>query len=182
MDQLGDVNPQSFGLGHVELIERNHDGYAELDDLAGQKEVAFEVRRIDHHQHDIGAPAVGVAAQEDFQRDLLVGRPGGQGIAARKVQYGHTAAVRALEAPFHPLDRDARKVADALTQPGEGIEERGLAGVGIADDGNPQRVVARLAGNGRRIVGRQGALQSTHRVLTRTRRNGRMSGASPVAL
>ena len=73
MDQLGDVDPESLGLGHVELIERNHDRHAELDDLAGEEEIALEVRRIDHHEHDVWAPSIGVAAQQDLQRHLLVG-------------------------------------------------------------------------------------------------------------
>ena len=37
------------------------------------------------------------------------------------------------------LDRDAGVVADALPQAGEGVEQRRLAGVRVADEGDGQR-------------------------------------------
>ena len=45
-----------------------------------------------------------------------------------------------LEAAFDALDRDTGEVTDALPQSGHRVEERGLAGVRVADDGNAQRL------------------------------------------
>ena len=80
----------------------------------------------------------GVALEEDLEGDLLVGGAGGEGIRAGEIEDRDTAAVAEGERALDTLDGDAGEVPDALPESGERVEEGGLAGVRIADDGDAQ--------------------------------------------
>jgi len=138
VDQLGDVDGDPLRLGDVDLIERDDDGEAELTDLTREEEVAIEVDRIDDDEDDVGIPVGGVALEQDFEGDLFVGGADGEGIRAGEIEDRDTAAVAEGESALDTLDGDAGEVPDALPKSGERVEEGGLAGVRIADDGDAQ--------------------------------------------
>ena len=72
-------------------------------------------------------------AQHRVARDLLVRRAGAQRIGARQVDDLDRPAGGRREAPDLLLDRHAGIVGDLLAAAGEGVEQRRLAAVGIAD-------------------------------------------------
>ncbi len=140
VNQFRDVNANAFRFGHVELIERDDHGDAQLDDLTREEQVAFEMHGVDHDEDDVGLPVRRVLAHEHFECDLLVGRTGGQRVAAGKIEQGNPPAVIDAERSFDALYGHARKIADTLPKSGERVEERRLAGVRITDDGDAQRL------------------------------------------
>ena len=81
-----------------------------------------------------GATSLCEAAQHDVARDLLVGRARAQGIGAGQVDHLDRPAGRRGERADLLLDRDAGIVGDLLAAAGQGVEQRGLAAVGIADE------------------------------------------------
>ena len=71
-------------------------------------------------------------AEDHIDGDHFVGAARRQAVGAGQVdQVEGLAGTGHL--PFLGLDGDAGIVADALTQAGQGVEEGGLAGIGIAD-------------------------------------------------
>ena len=59
--------------GHIGLVQHEHDGQVQLGELGGEEEVAEEVRRVDDHDHGIGAAVIGKVTGERVDDDLLIG-------------------------------------------------------------------------------------------------------------
>lgn len=125
-------------LRHIELIERDHHRDAELTHLAREEQVALEMAGIDHDQHHMRTPVLAIAVEEHFECDLFVGRAGRERIRAREIEHGDATTVVHAERAFDALHSDTREVADALAQARERVEQRRLACIGVADDGNAQ--------------------------------------------
>ena len=138
VNELRHVDLNTFRLGDVELIEGNDHRHAQFEHLSRQEEIALEVHGVDDHEHDLWCPAVRIAALEHVERDLLIGRAGRQRVTAWQIEDDDATSVRALERAFDTIDGDAGEVADTLPESGQRIEERRLAGIRVADDGNPQ--------------------------------------------
>ena len=83
-----------------------------------------------------GAGSRGMPAQHDVARDRFIQGRGFQAVGARQVHHPVDApAVRADEAAFLALDGHARVVRDLLAAAGQAVEQRGLAAIGHADQG-----------------------------------------------
>ena len=117
----------------------------------------------DHH---VGRRLAGQLAQHRVAGDHLVGAAGAQGIGAGQVQDRQAAAAGGGDEAFLPLDGDAGVVGHLLAAAGQGVEQGGLAGVGIADQRH-----ARAAGGRPR----------SFRCPAAPRRRRRRGGAAPRA-
>ena len=98
----------------------------------------LEIRPIDDAKHRVDRADVRLALQEHLDGNHFVARSGRKAIQTRQIDE--------LEPPprmFHPadflFDRHSRIVADVLMYPHQRAEERRLARVRIADQGNRQR-------------------------------------------
>ncbi len=119
----------------VEHVQRDDHLEVHVDELRGEKQVAFEVRGIDHVDDHVGHFAEQVAAHVE-----LFGRVFGDGIGARQVDQLERVAVLTERGPFGS-DRHAAVVAHSFVRAGGGVEERRLSAVGVAH----QRHVDRFA-------------------------------------
>ena len=97
-----------------------------------------QIGGIGDAEHEIGQRLAGGAAEHDVAGDLLVGAAAAQRIGAGQVDQRHLASARRDERAFLALHRDARIVRDLLPAAGQRIEQRGLAAVRRADQGEMQ--------------------------------------------
>ena len=121
-------------LGDIGLIERNHHRQTELGDLGGEEEITEQVGRVDDEHHRVRTPGADDIAREGVDDDLLVGRSGGEGVKSREVEQLNFPPVAEIADAGLTGDGDARIIADALPQAGQGVEEGRLAGVGVTDE------------------------------------------------
>ena len=113
----------------VDHVDRHDHRNAELDELRGEVQVAFEVRTV----HDVQDRVRTLVDQIVSGNDLLQG-VGGQGIDAGKVR--NDDVVVTFQLAFLLLDRDARPVAHELVGAGQCVEQRRFAAVRVAREGN----------------------------------------------
>ena len=108
-------------------VEGRHGADAHVDELRRQVEIALDVGGVDHVEHDVGLDAHDVVAHES-----LFGRIGRDGIGAGQV--GQSDAIAAMHnAGLLGSDGHAAVIARVLVLAADGVEERGLAAVGVAD-------------------------------------------------
>ena len=83
--------------------------------------MAIEVGRIDDGNHDIRARLLGPPAQEQIDRDHLVGAARSKAVGPWEIDQidGHGTG---CEVALLQFDRDTWVVADALAEPGESVE------------------------------------------------------------
>jgi hypothetical protein len=124
------VHHHSLALGDVHHVQNDQQRYPHFGELAGQVQVALEVRSIDDVDDEIRLVGMHVVARHLFvQRDLAVHHV--ERVGARQVDDFETAVAEAELAAL-ALDGDAGPVADTLPGAGEGVEQGRLATVGIA--------------------------------------------------
>ena len=129
--QTLDVHPEPISLGDVDPVEGHDHGHAQFQGLGGQVEVPLQVGSIDDGQHNVRARFARLPAEDQVHGHHLIGTAWCQTVGAGKVDQieglplmGHLA--------FFGFDRDARVIADLLAQTGQGIEQSGLAGIGVS--------------------------------------------------
>ena len=127
--QTVDVDLVAVLLHQVHHVQRNHDRDAQIQNLAGQIQVALKVGGV--HQVDDG---VGAAFEQVIARHDFLGRIRGQRVDARQVRDGHVLVARVLALLL--LDGDARPVANVLIGACQVVEHRRLAAVRVAGKGN----------------------------------------------
>ena len=145
---------------------------------------ARQLRGIDHHQHHVGTPAIGIAPKQYFKGNLFIGGAGRERVAAGEVEYRDPTAVRSLKSPLYPFNRDAGEIAHPLAQTGERVKQRRFPGVRVADNRHAQRtlrgITTRLTTGavrgGHGTLRRRRALHRTHWIRTHTRACGRALG------
>ena len=134
-----EVEPAVAACQIVGEGQHHADRQPRLLKLCQQSQGAPQCRRIEGDQQgvrdvDAGVVVVGV---EDVDDDLLVGADRVEAVGAREVFDDDDFVVAEMSGPFEPRDGDAGVVARLRVQSGQGVEQRGLAGVGAADDGEP---------------------------------------------
>jgi len=127
------VDHQPVAPRHVDHIERHHRRQAEGDQLQGEAEMIVEIGGVDHDDQRRRQPLARLLAQHHVARHLLVGAGGIEAVGAGQVDEFDRSAVRQAHPACLALHRHARIVADLLARAGHGIEQRALAGIGIAD-------------------------------------------------
>ena len=120
------IDGAAVGVHLVHHVQRQHHRYAQLEQLQRQVQVALDIRGI----HDVD-DAVRLLMDDKIARDDLLLRIRTQGVNARQVDDG--AALLVAHLAHLLIDGHAREVAHVLVGPGEGVEQRRLAAVLVAD-------------------------------------------------
>ncbi len=119
--------------GNVHHVAGDQDGCPELQNLAGEIEVSFEIGGIDDQQDGVGAFDALDSAEQQVAGDFLVRRAGGQAIRAGKIEQDHVGLGQPALAL---LDRHAGVITDPLTETGQSIEDGCLTRVRVAGHGD----------------------------------------------
>ena len=117
----------------VAHIQKNECRQAQRKHGRCQHQLPGQVQGIEDQQNSVRFRGAGHAAFEHVDRDACVFGVRGKTIDARKVDQGKVVAANTGHESKALFNGDAREVGHLLTQPGEAIEERGLAGVRWAD-------------------------------------------------
>ena len=121
-----DIHAAAVACQLIHEVQSQHRGYAQLQQLQGEVEIALDVGGV----HDVD-DAVGVTVHQK-----IVGNHLFTGIRAQRIDAGQIHHLAVLLAPHlaHLLvHRDAGKIAHVLIGPGELVEQGGLAAVLITD-------------------------------------------------
>ena len=129
------TNRRALCLGHVDHVESDDGGQAQLENLGNEVEIALQVGGIEDTEQALGSRGVLPQVQQHITGDQLVGGMGSQAIAPGKVEEFDPFPVLADELARILLNGDPGIVADFLPEAGEGIEEGGLARIRVAHDG-----------------------------------------------
>ena len=139
-------------LGLVVHIERTDHGDVHVDELGGEVEIALEVTGVDDVDDEVGRMVDELLANVEF-----LWRIGRKRVGAGEIDQLDMVALILGEARLR-IDRDATVVAHALMGAGGEIEERGLAAVGIADQGHVD-VAPLLHRRVLQLLGREGLVE-----------------------
>jgi hypothetical protein len=148
--QLLRINVDAEPFGDVDHVQRHDHGHAEFEGLRRQIKVALQVGRIHDGDDDVRPGRAGLLAEDNVHGHHLVRAARGQAVGAGQVdEVDGTPGERAP--PLLRLDGDAGIVADALVQAGQGVEQRGLARVRVADQGHGERRRLHVDGGHQRV-------------------------------
>ena len=145
VDSLRGVDGDAALFGDVDHVQRQHHRQAEALDFEHQAQVQAQVGGVDDADDGVGRLLAVAQAGHHVARDRFVGRGGGQAVGARQVEHAEGAAGRRGEAAFLAFDGDAGVVGDLLARAGQAVEQRGLAAVRIAQQGDQRGADARPA-------------------------------------
>ena len=132
LPDAGEVNGVAVPLDDIHHIDGHHHRQPQFRELRREIEVALEVRAI----YDV-QDRVRLLLDEVLARDLLLQR-----IRRKRIDAGQVLDDDVLFSPKPSLlllDRHARPVADVLVGPSQRVEERGLARVRVACQGDFDR-------------------------------------------
>ena len=135
------VELEPVALGEVDHVERDDGRQAELDQLQREAEVVVEVGRVEDDHQRVGLALALLPAEQDVAGDRFVGARRIEAVGAGQVDHLDRAAVGQHQPARMPLDGDAGIIADLLARAGQRIEQRALAGIGIAGDGDERERV-----------------------------------------
>ena len=124
--QLIDTDGAAVGPDLIHHVQRQHHRYPQLEQLKRQVQIALNVGGVHNVDH-----AVRLLIEDKIAGDDLLLRIRTQGVDARQVDDG--AALLVAHLAHLLVDGHARKVAHVLVGTGEGVEQRRLAAVLVAD-------------------------------------------------
>jgi hypothetical protein len=137
--QALDVDRDATLAGDVHHVERQHHRPADALQLEREPQRQPKIGGVADADDQVGRDLALQPAQHDVACDLLIRGPRAQGIGAGQIDHVDRAARRRRERADLLLDRDARIVGDLLAAAGQGVEQRGLAAVGITDERDDRR-------------------------------------------
>jgi len=117
----------------VDHVERDDGRTTERDQFQREAQVIVQVGGIDHHHQRVGKAFARLPAQYDVARHLFVGAGRIEAVGAGQVDQFDRPAVGQRQAARLALHRHAGIIAQFLPRSGQGVEQRALAGIGIAD-------------------------------------------------
>ncbi len=126
-----DVDPPR--AGHIDHVQGDHQGHPQLTQLGGEKQVAPQVRRIDHHHHGIGLRHIRHAPEQHVDSHPFVRRVRRQRVGTRQINQQDVLSVD-LQLTGALFDRDTGVVRHLLVHPGQQVEQRAFACIGVAND------------------------------------------------
>ena len=146
------IEHQPVPLGQIDHVERDHRWAPQFEDFLREDEMLFEIGSVEDDDQHVRRAFALEFARHDIARHCLVRACGIEAVGAGQVEQfdGLAPSIpgRQSEAPCLTLDRDAGIIGDLLARAGQGVEQRALAGIGIAD----QRGAAQPCGGGGRII------------------------------
>ncbi len=133
------IDGQAAPLGDIDHVQGQHDRTAHLLQLQHQAQHEPEVGGVGDADQHVRRDLSCKTAQHHVTGDLLVRAPGPEAVGARQVDDQDPAVGGGVKHPLLALDGHARIVGHLLARPGQGVEQGGLAGVGVADQRHPRR-------------------------------------------
>ena len=85
--EMGRVNLMPILLRHVDHVQGDEGRIAQLDHLRGKIKVALEIRRIDHHDDQLGRRHFRQTMKQHVARNLLVERLRAKAVGARQIEH-----------------------------------------------------------------------------------------------
>ena len=150
--QFDAVDHQAAFFCHIGHIERNHHRQVSPQQLQHQPQVHAQVGRIDHGDDGVNLALPRASAFQHVEGDRFIGRVRAQTVNARQIDHGKLPPIAQPRHTGFALDGDARVVGDFLTRPGQQVEQRSFAAVGVAHQG--QRQFGKVGGWRRHSGGR----------------------------
>ena len=119
------INLDRTPFGHVHHIEGQHERRFHFQQLQGQIDVALEIGRVSHVDGHLWR-----SFKNEVARHFFFQRIGGQAVGSGQVHKLHLAPAKVKISClfFH---RDTGIVCHVLARPGEHVEQRGFAAVGL---------------------------------------------------
>ena len=144
--QLLQVDLDGRAFGQIHHVERRYCGQTQLQHLTRQIQVALQGRRIEQQNDALGLGLLRPLSEQHLPGQALFRRDGSQTVQARQVEQSNPVLgqPRVTDPAF---DRRAWKVRGLGPQTGQSVEERRLAGVRVANQGD-----ADLVGIGRLLA------------------------------
>ena len=126
------VNADAVAPGHVHHVQRHDDRAIQFQNLAGEKKIPFKIGRVHDHQRRVRR---GVSFQPSTQcvaGQFFFRRGAFQTVKPRQIHEDNllVADFGSADAAF---DGGAGKIRGLGAQAGQRVEQRGLAGIGIAN-------------------------------------------------
>jgi len=137
----GVVDADMAAPGYIGHVQGQDEGHTHFHKLGEQVQVAGQVGRVGDGHHDIGP-----LAEDEIAGDDLLGGKCAEAVSAGQVDQGDVMLADAAEA-LVLLDGFARPVADVLARAGQDVEDRALAAVRVAGQGDGEHPAC-LAGGG----------------------------------
>ena len=134
--QPGGIERQAVPFGKVHHVERHHDRLSERDHFQREAQMIVEIGGIEHQDDRVGPAFALLQSHDDAARHFLVGAGRIEAVAAGQIDQFRRPAVGKGEMSGFALDRDAGIIGDLLPSPGQRIEQRALAGIGVAREDN----------------------------------------------
>ena len=131
------VDLQTLFFSYVPAVQSDDHRHIQLRGLRSQKKIAAEVFHIDDHDNEVGRDLPFGMSGQNIHRHAFIQRVGTQAVGARQIHQLDFLAEGKFPLPRLLLDGYPGVVAHMLAHPGQYVEQRGLAGVGIADQGDP---------------------------------------------
>ena len=120
-------------VGHVQQHQR---GRAQRNNARRQHQVAVQIGGIQNQDDGVRTRCAGHLSGQHIDRDFLVFGLGRETVNARQVDERDLVPLGIAHVAGVMFDGNAGKIADLLAQTGEAVEQRGLAGIGRANDGD----------------------------------------------
>ena len=151
------LEPDPPRLGHIHHVEGDEHRNAELHHLGDQKEIPFEVARVDHAQDGVGPGNSGGFAPQNFPGNFFIRRAGRKAVHAGQIDQLDRLPVKGVSRAGPFFHGDTGIVGHALAKAREGIKEGAFTGVRISDHRHPAL----------RLVLAQGTIRSSRRRFRR---------------
>ena len=126
------VDNQSVARRHVDHVERNDSRKPQRDEFKRKAEMNLDIARIKDHHQRIRLLFACLRSEQDVVCHLFVGAGGLKAVCTRQVDKFSRAPVRQDKLADMAFNRHAGIVAGLLPGPGQGVEQGGFAGIGIA--------------------------------------------------
>ncbi|MGY3120475.1 hypothetical protein ACVWXQ_004412 [Bradyrhizobium sp. S3.14.4] len=133
------VDGDAAAARDVEHVEHEDHRPAGALQLQQQADGQAQIGRVGHAQHEVGHGFAGRLAEHEVTSDLLVRAAAAQRVGAGQVDHRDLASQGRDEEAFLALDGDAGIVRDLLSAAGQRVEQRRLAAVRRAHQGEMQQ-------------------------------------------
>jgi len=138
-------------LGDIEHVEDEHDRRSDMLQFQRKPYGKTQIGGIRDTEKKIGNLFSWHAAQHEIARDFFIRAACAQGIAAGQIENLDLPSLRRRELTGFSFDRHTGIIGNLLTAAGQGVEQRGLAAIGIADQRQGNRSPAAAARSWRRV-------------------------------
>ena len=150
--QFGRIDPSASLLSDVPHIQHKNRGQTQVQHLADDVQIAFEVGSVRDANHHIDRAHIWLASEQDFHRNHLVDRSGRQAVSPRKID--QLDAMSFVFEPTHLLfDGHSGIVSNPRMDSCQSSEKRAFPRIGVSDHRDRSfRAVPRAVDGGSRSM------------------------------